>query len=368
MFPRLAYIEWIREQLGTVRYDFGSSDLAPESEGAVPERLTSLPEPDDDVRLEAQIADAYGPSTDPANVLVTAGATGANVVAAATALGEWGEGVLVESPGYEPLEATPRGLGGATGRVRREPPRYRLDPAAVADAADETTGLVTVTNRHNPSGRLASRETLDDVATAAASHGAVLLVDEVYAPFTASPRSGPGTAFGGVTAAGLDRTLVSGSLTKFFGFDALRTGWLVGPVEVVDRARAVEPHFLGASEVGRHFARRVFANLATVAERSRDVLARNHASLASFVESRDDLDGVVFPGSTFAFLSHRSATGEEVTRAALDAGVLVSPGRFFDRPGRFRVALGGDPDRMQAGLDAFGSALDSLPAGPGDPA
>jgi len=362
VFPRLAYIEWIRERLETasVSHDFGSSDLGREFEGAVPPRLAALPDPEDGVSLEARIAGVYGPSVDPSNVLVTAGATQANLVAAATALGEWGDRHVVETPGYEPLIATPRGLGAEIDRVHREPPRYALEPAAVAASVDDRTGLVTVTNRHNPSGQSTPRERLDAVASVVGGHGAYLLVDEVYAPFRRDPETGPGTALGGVTGAGLDRTLVSNSLTKFLGFDALRTGWLVGPTEAVDRARSVEPHFLSTSKVSRRLAHRALANLDTVVERSRNAVTENSTLLSAFVNSRDDLEGVVFPESTFAFLSHRSRSGDEVSDAALDAGVLVVPGRFFDCPGRFRISLGGDPDRMRAGLDAFASVLDSL--------
>ena len=366
MFPRLSYIEWFREQFGTVAHDLGSSDLGPEFEGVVPPRIAELSDPDDDATLESRIADLYGPSVDPANVLVTAGATQANLIAAATALGAWGDRVAVESPGYEPLVATPRGLGAGIDRVPRDPPRYELDPAAVADAIDERTGLVTVTNRHNPSGRPTPRERLDAVASVVADSGARLLVDEVYAPFGTDPGTGPGTALGGPTAAGLDCAMATNSLTKFLGFDALRTGWLVGPEDAVDRARTVEPHLLGPGEVNRRLAARVLANRETLTEWSRRRLDENGALLASFVEERDGLEGVAFPGSTFGFFAHRTASGDEVTRAALDAGVLVVPGRFFGRPERFRISLGGAPERMRDGLDALGTVLDSLPAGTGD--
>ena len=117
------------------------------------------------------------------------------------------------------------------------------------------------------------------------------------------------------------------------------------------------------SKVDRRLAHRALANLDTVTERSRSVLTENSAFLSTFVDSRDDLEGVLFPGSTFAFLSHRSQSGNEISDAVLEAGVLVVPGRFFHRPERFRISLGGDPGRMRAGLDAFTSVLDSMGGG-----
>jgi aspartate/methionine/tyrosine aminotransferase len=236
-------------------------------------------------------------------------------------------------------------------------PRWR-------NGAGPSSSSHRATNRYNPSGRLTEREKLAAVSAATAEHDALLLVDEVYAPFETRPRTGRETALGGVTAAGLDETVVSNSLTKFLGFGSLRTGWLVGPEHAIDRARSVEPHFLATSGVSRRLARRVFANLDTVTGWSREVLGENNALLEEFLASRDDLDGVVTPGSTFGFVSHRSASGNEVAHGALDADVLVVPGRFFGRPDRFRLSLGGDPDRMQAGLGALGGVLDSLSYGP----
>jgi aspartate/methionine/tyrosine aminotransferase len=104
----------------------------------------------------------------------------------------------------------------------------------------------------------------------------------------------------------------------------------------------------------------VFANLEAVAARSRDRLRANHALLADFVDSRVDLDGVVPDGSTMAFVAHESALGDDVAAAALEDGVLVVPGRFFDRPEGVLLTLGRPPDEMRAALDAFGDVLDSL--------
>lgn len=107
----------------------------------------------------------------------------------------------------------------------------------------------------------------------------------------------------------------------------------------------------------------MFANLDTVAANSRDQIRDNHTLLADFVESRDDLDGVAPPGSTMAFVSHRTALGDDIVEAALDAGVLVVPGRFFDRPEGVRLTFGRPADEMRAALDALGEVVDSLPKG-----
>jgi aspartate/methionine/tyrosine aminotransferase len=369
VFPRIDYLEWIEGRPAAATYDFGSSDLKREFEGVVPPRLRSLPAAPDGVELAAQVANAYGDGIGPENVLVTAGATQANFLAAATALGPDGPRgpgtpeVVVERPGYEPLRASPRGLGAGVDVFDRDPTDGRLDPGAVAAATTDETALVSVTNRHNPSGRLTGRETLADVAGRVAERGATLLVDEVYAPFDGRGADGAGTAFGGPTAAGLDAAIVTGSLTKFFGYGPLRVGWLVGPEPFVARARSAYWHLPSVAQPSRRLAERVLANRETVVDHSRERVRENHALLAEFAAGRDDLTGDVPDGSTMALLAHDRASGDEVTAAALDAGVLVVPGRFFDRPGAFRITLGKGVEEMSQGLDALGAVLDDIADG-----
>ncbi|WP_135826268.1 pyridoxal phosphate-dependent aminotransferase [Halorussus ruber] len=381
MFPDIAYLDWIFGRPERAEFDLGSSDLrrAPaEPNEVVPPALAGTTTPEETV--EGLLAEEYG--VGPENVLVTAGATHANFLAAAAALSKAdaeaadAEGdetggteatdaeasathrVLVEKPGYEPLLATPEGLGATVDRFRRPPEEgHPLDPDRVSAALLEDTVLVTVTNRHNPSGRRVGREDLAAVARAAGDGGASLLVDEVYAPFGDEPTDGP---FGGPSAAGLPNTVVTNSLTKFLGFGGIRLGWLVADADFVDRARSVRNHVPAVAEPSRRLARRALADADRLGVESRERIRANRESLAEFADSRGDLTERVEPGCTYAFLRHESADGDEVVRAAWDEGVLVVPGRFFDAPDSFRISACGRPSTVRAGLDRLGGVLDSL--------
>jgi aspartate/methionine/tyrosine aminotransferase len=402
VFPDIAYLDWITRRPEQAEYDLGSSDLrrAPGGPGEVvppalardsptadlAEDALSEDTPTDTAHAEtpvndeapaetpvkAQLAGVY--RVEPENVLLTAGATHANFLAIAATVseaesdGEPGTGggdepktpvrVLVEKPGYEPLIATPRGLGATVDRFRRPKAEdYQLDPDRIDAALVEDTALVTVTNRHNPSGRRASREELVDAASVVEDEGARLLVDEVYAPFDGEATNGP---FGGPTAAGLPNTVVTNSLTKFFGFGGVRLGWLVADAEFVARARKVKHHVSAVAEPSERLARRALARAPELTAESRERIRTNHEMLAEFVAGREDLSGHVEPGCTYAFFEHESADGTEVSEAAWEQGVLVVPGRFFDATDRFRIAACRKPERIRAGLDRLSVVLDSL--------
>ncbi len=353
MDTTIEYLMWISGRPADTRHNLGSSALSRKADRwPVPDRLADLPNPDRS--LVGLLANEYG--VDRSNVLVAPGATGANVFAATAALAD-GERVLVEQPGYEPLHATPASLGASIDRFNRPAPDYRLDPDRIADSIEPDTALVTITNRHNPSGRRVGRDKLATVASVVADHGATLLVDEVYAPFGTAPTEGR-TAFGGPTAAGLPNTVVTGSLTKFHGLGGLRIGWVIGPETFVKRARIASSHVTGVAAPSRALARRALAGHDELAADSRELIAENTALLSRFVDSRDDLAGPVFDGCTYGALTHDRMDGDAVSRAAEAAGILVVPGRFFDAPGRFRISLGMSPDDCEAALDAFGAVLD----------
>lgn len=361
-------------------HDLATSDLRGSRERGdevVPEPLEGLDDPPTGATLEMQIAAEYG--VQPQQVLVTAGATQANLVATATALSLGGEyppeaetaeeahaethpprRALVEKPGYEPLVETPAALGAAVDRFLRTE-EFELDHHRVEKALAPETDLVTVTNRHNPSGRLTDRERLAEVAKVVGEHDARLLVDEVYAPYVPTADTAEqNSAFGGVTAVGLDDVVVTGSLTKFFGLGELRVGWLVADEAFVERAQSIAHYFARPSDPSRTLAKRAFHNQDHLAERSRTLLEENADLLASFVAERDDVTGYVDSGSTFAFLEPEHVDGDRLAERAWSQGTLVVPGRFFDDPERVRVSLGADPHDVAVGLDELGTHLDSF--------
>ncbi|WP_049970746.1 pyridoxal phosphate-dependent aminotransferase [Haladaptatus cibarius] len=373
MFPEIDYLDWISGRPESASHDLGSSDLRrplPDPDGVVPPELADLPAPPEDTDLEAIIADGY--DVEPENVLVTAGATHANFLVVAAAINDTDENpnsdgdetahhdprVLVEKPGYEPLVATSEGLGATVDRFyRREEDDYALDPSRVSGATTDDTRCIVVTNRHNPSGNRAERETIADASSAAVENDAYLIVDEVYAPFceNADP-----SVFGGPTGAGLPNTVVTNSLTKFHGFGSVRIGWLVADAEFVSRAQSIMYHVPAVSGPAAALARRALYSDAQLAAESRERILENQELLAEFVAGRDDLTGTATAGCTYGFFEHESADGDEVSEAAWEEGILVVPGRFFDDKERFRLSLGHDGGTVKEGLEVFGSVLDEL--------
>ncbi|MFB6134961.1 MAG: pyridoxal phosphate-dependent aminotransferase [Halanaeroarchaeum sp.] len=357
MFPRLDYLEWMSRRAGRVPYDLGATDLGSDSETAeiVPQALRDREDPPAGASLENLLAAEY--DVQPESVLITAGASHANFLAVATAL-ESAEGasVLVERPAYQPLVETPRGLDARVDRFERGP-SGEIDPETIESAASSETALVTVTNRHNPTGHLATDEEVSRLARAAASAGSPLLIDEVYAPYVTAGADGP---LGAPSAAGEENAIVTGSLTKFFGLGDLRIGWLVGQPSFVERARQIAYHLPDVAGPSRSLARRALYHADDLAAEKRSRVEANYALLADFVASREDLSGTVHEGSTFAFLEPVGTDASRVVDAAWEEGILLVPGRFYDYASRIRISAAGTPTDVDVSLSRLGQVLTSV--------
>ncbi len=361
MFGPLTYLDWIEEHHRGVEVDLASSVL----QGNEVEYTTLFDQQVPGGRaFEAHIADQY-PGVDPSLVVPTAGATHANFLVAMAALSRSVETgvstpeIVVESPGYEPLVETPRALGARITRFPRpRSQKYDVDLASLENTLSEETALVTMSNRHNPSGRLLDRERLAEIARVIRERDALFLVDEVYAPLVRSDETDPVGAIGGPTAAGLPNTIITQSLTKFFGFPGLRCGWLIADDPLLSRVETMASHLPVLGQPSMGLASRILTT-DRFEKRSRSVLERNYDRLAVFAD-RENVVGCPFPGSSFAFLGHESVDGDVVVDAAMDAGILVVPGRFFGAPDRFRVCACRRTETVERGLDRLGSVLDGL--------
>ena len=106
-----------------------------------------------------------------------------------------------------------------------------------------------------------------------------------------------------------------------------------------------------------------FGNLDNLAARARAIVVANAARVAAWLASRGEIECVA-PSSTLAFprLKGVADAGPFVDGLLARTGTAVAPGRFFGSPGHFRLAFGGLPDRVAAGLDALSAFLDARPA------
>jgi aspartate/methionine/tyrosine aminotransferase len=266
----------------------------------------------------------YGLDIDPARVIVTAGASGAFVLAFA-ALFDPGEAVALGLPGYPSYRHILQAMGlRPAGFPTRAENRFQPVPEDLA-ALPEIAGLI-VASPSNPAGTMLDRAALAGLVGAAAARGAAFISDEIYHGIDYGRRS--------VSALEVsDDVYVINSFSKFFSMTGWRIGWMVVPEAHVRRVERLAqnlficpPH---ASQV---------AALAAL-----DCEAECRGLVATYAENRRlMLDGLpragfarIAPpdGAFYVYADVSDLTGDSLALSAeiLDrAGVAVTPGLDFD--------------------------------------
>lgn len=366
---RAPYMEWAKTRPRPA-IDLAGSNLLPCS-------LEDLPGAREAVDIEGESPEGYPPLLEAIarhhgvgadRVATAGGCSGATFLACAAILAP-GDDVLVESPGYDPLPAAATLLGARVRTFeRRFEDGYALDPDAVAAALTPATRLVMLSNPHNPSGAIASPESLARLANLAEALGFTVLVDEVYRETVLEDRPDP-------AALRSYHVISTSSLTKAYGLASLRCGWAIASPELtlaIRRARDLVD--VWSPMPADRISVVAFRHIDRLAARARAVLEANRATIARFLAGQPALRAAP-SRSTLVFprLAGADDAGPFVERLFRETGTAVAPGRFFGAPAHFRIAYGGEPSALRRGLEAIedclGASGGSSPArgAPGSP-
>lgn len=303
---------------------------------------------------------------EPACVVAGTGTSGANHLALAALLAPGDEAVM-ERPVYEPVERLVRHLGAEIRFFeRRAEAGFRVEPEAVARQVTGRTRAIVLTNLHNPSGALTAAGTLREVGEIARRAGARVVVDEVYIEmlWVEGDRASIAAAGGaGRSSFHLGSELVAtDSLTKAYGLSGLRCGWILAEPELARRMWQLNDLFgVNAAHPAEQLSVLALERLERVADRAKEILARNRALLHAFLDSRDDLDLQRPAYGTIIFPRWRGGDTKPLCRLLRDKyETTVVPGRFFGMPEHFRLGIGGDSEALKEGLERLAAALDEL--------
>ena len=189
-------------------------------------------------------SEAYDVDLDPARVVVTAGASGA-LVLACCALVDPGAQVLMADPCYPCNRHFVSAFDGVPVTIPVGPAqRFQLDAATVAAHWTDDVKGVLLASPSNPTGTSIEFGELARVVDVVRARGGFTLVDEIYLDLTYGHRPRSALALG-------DDVLVAGSFSKFFHMTGWRLGWLVvPPAEVATFEKLAQNLFICPSALG----------------------------------------------------------------------------------------------------------------------
>jgi N-succinyldiaminopimelate aminotransferase len=188
--------------------------------------------------IAAHQARFYGIEVDPeTEVQVTFGATEA-IAAALLGICEPGDEVVCLEPYYDSYAAGIAMAGAVRRPVTLRAPDWAIDPDALEAAITPKARVLLLNSPHNPTGKVLSRAELELIATACAEHDLIAVTDEVYEHLVYDGRHVPLATLPGMA----ERTLTISSLGKTFSVTGWKTGWAVGPRELVAATRTAKQY------------------------------------------------------------------------------------------------------------------------------
>lgn len=275
--------------------------------------------------IAARYRALHGVTVQPGQITLTCGASPALVLALASRFSP-GDRIAFARPGYVAYRNTVAGLNLTPVEIACGPQtRYQLSAAHLA-ALDPAPAGVILASPANPTGTIITAAELADIAAVCRDRGIAIISDEIY----------HGLAFEAPARSVLEfepRAQVVNSFSKYFSMAGWRLGWLVAPVDHVDRVRAFMGNlFLTAPSLAQH------AGLAAMA-----CIDELEGHVATYRTNRDLLldalprlgitrfappDGAFYIYADIGHLTDDSlAFCEELLQAT---GVATAPGIDFD--------------------------------------
>jgi aspartate/methionine/tyrosine aminotransferase len=277
--------------------------------------------------IAAHYAARWGVRVPAARIAVTAGASGALLLAVALYV-DPGDEILVPDPGYPGYRHCVRAFEGTVRALALTAAQSYQPTLDMVRAAwgPRTKGLL-LGSPSNPTGTVIAPEELRRIAEFVADRGGVLLADEIY----------QGLVYGAepTTALGLPgEVVVLNSFSKYFCMTGWRLGWVVLPEQSVRGLEKLAQHlFICAPAAAQHAALAAFlpGTLALLEERRRE-FERRRDFLVPALE-RAGLAVPARPSGAFYVYADCSAVCGDSKRFALELlegeAVAATPGIDF---------------------------------------
>jgi aminotransferase len=181
--------------------------------------------------IAAHLERLYGLRYDPLEeIVVTVGVSEA-LYLAMNALLDPGDEVIIPTPCFVAFQAEVILAGGVPVEIpSRLENNFQLDPEQVRAAITPRTKVIFVAYPSNPTGAVASREVLAEVARIAEQHDLILLSDEIYdrlvygVQHVCVPALGPEAR---------ERTILMGGFSKDYAMTGWRLGYAAGPAALI---------------------------------------------------------------------------------------------------------------------------------------
>jgi aspartate aminotransferase len=300
--------------------------------------------------LRDKVAERYrdrDPKTSRENVIIT-GSGSEGLMAAAMALYDPGDEVLVPNPGFV-LYGPDARLMGATPVPYPLPARQRYQPDVdgLEKLITRRTRAIVVNSPSNPTGGVFPSATVDKIVAFAERHELTIVSDEVYEDIV---YDGAFASFWGRT----DRVVILNSFSKTLAMTGWRVGFLVAPSALALDLNKMHYHIMACPPTPAQVA--ILAGLTSSQAAVRAMVREFRTRRDLVVRLLRKIPGIeIVPpsGAFYVFPRFRwPKSSSEVATALLQRGVITTPGDAFGSLGasHLRLSFAASRENLQNGI------------------
>ena len=370
-FQPFALEQFLSENEQSVSYNYSESGVHPATLGellelagqdaeALQDLLLNYPEVNGEHTLRERIAALY-PDAEPENVLVTVGASEANLLAATTLLGP-GDEALAFRPTYLQFGGIARNIGVHVKLVDLlEDSGWRLNIDQLSELVTERTRVISIVNPNNPTGSILSESEIEALIAAAERVGAWILADEVYAGTEHDQAAGTKTLYGRY-----DKLIAVNSLSKAYGLPGLRCGWMVGPVDIIEALwRRHEYAVVSGTMLSNKLATWALEPQVRLKliDRTRSLIQTGFETLNKYLQVHPGIFTMAPPrASALSFVRYTLPINSTrfAERLQREQSVLMVPGDCFGMDNHLRISSALPLPYLEAGLSRFNTLVAEL--------
>jgi aspartate/methionine/tyrosine aminotransferase len=309
--------------------------------------------------LRANIATLY-PGAKAENVLVTCGCSEANFLMTWSQV-EPGDEIIFMLPNYMQVGGIAEAFGATVKPLwLREEDGWAPDLDELRRLVTPKTRLIAICNPNNPTGAVLNDEAIEEICAVAGKAGTWILADEVYRGAEFDGKLSP--SFWGR----YERVLCTAGLSKAFSLPGLRTGWVVGAPEMIEKLWGYHDYTsIGPTMLTDRLAATALApaRREKILERTRRILRENYAIVSEWAGRHSDLFTHVAPrAGAIAWFGCRKKwnTAEFAEELRKRKGVLIVPGEQLGMKSYLRIGFGGNSADLCGALERVDEMLGEM--------
>ncbi len=272
-------------------------------------------------------------------LFITSGVSGGLFLAFATLL-DPGDEVIMGDPYFVIYWHGVRFFGGVPVPVDTYPD-FHLTADRIEPHITSRTKIIIVASPANPTGAVAAKNELEEIAELARKHNLLIISDEIYSVFT---YDGPAPSIAPL----FQNTLLLAGFSKSHAAPGWRIGYAFGPADIIDEMTKIQQYSYVCAPAPAQAA--ILENLDLDTRPITETYSRKRKLICDGLKDKYDF---AKPGGAF-YLFPKAPWGTDIefVEEAIRNNLLVIPGSIFSRRNtHFRISYAADDDTIRRGID-----------------